>query len=100
MSESDVWIKENVKCCACGMPMRLSPHINMVQLGLRAEWKYPAAGNVLTGQPCIEALAIVCDECVRRRAKIKYAIEWSSSRRHVKYHKVEDLKPLVWILGA
>jgi len=88
------WIKETVRCCACEMPMRLSRYINFVQLGKLAKWKYPAAGNVITGQPSIEAMAVVCDECIRLRATIKYAVEWDNEKTYVKYHRVQDLEPL------
>jgi hypothetical protein len=90
----EAWIKETVKCCACEMSMKLSPHINMIQLGLMAEWKYPAAGNILTGQPCIEAMAIICDDCVKRKAKIRFAVEFEVNLKGVKYHSVEKLQKL------
>jgi len=99
--DTSEWIKENVKCCACGMPIRLSPHINIILLGLQAEWKYPAAGNILTGQPCIEALAIICDDCLKRKAKIKFAVEFEENPKNVKYHSVEKLQQLpTYVVGA
>ena len=90
---SDEWIRENVRC-ACNGSMKKSAHINMVALGKRAEWKYPIAGNVLIGQPCIEAVAVVCDECIEKKAKIRYAVEWGDPCWGIRYHPVEELKPL------
>ena len=89
---SEKVIKAKVKCCACGGSLEGS-HINMVCLMKEAKWGYPCWGNILLGlwPPCF-ASAIVCDNCLHEKKKIKFALEWSQDLSVVKYHPLEDLK--------
>jgi hypothetical protein len=81
-------IRRRARCCACGGPMRRSPHMNLVCLERKAEWKYPQAGNVLTGEGG-QAVAIVCDRCLDDKATIVNAVEFRDGQ--ILYHQVEQL---------
>jgi len=41
------WIRKNVKCCACGKPLKNSKYINGVLLERKARWKNNTWGNVI-----------------------------------------------------
>jgi len=86
----DDWIRKNVRCCACGGSLEDSKHINLVALDKVASWKFPTWGNVLTKQPLIHAVAIVCDKCIDKGVQPKFAVEWNDNG-NVKYHKIEEL---------
>jgi len=90
------WIKDTVRCCACGGPLQDSRHINIVCLDKLATWKYPNWGNVLVMDkyPMKRASAILCDRCVKENREAKYAIEWDNEHTYARYHKVKNLKNL------
>jgi hypothetical protein len=90
----DEWIKSKVECCTCGGPIKNSKYINMVQTGRKATWKYPTAGNILLGKPCIEALSILCDKCISQRKKPLFAVEWDNEHTYVEYHPLAALEEL------
>jgi len=87
------WIRKNVKCCACGKPLKDSRYINGVLLERKAKWKNNTWGNLILGVSGY-AVAIVCDECVKKKVKPKYAVEWSDDKREVRYHPVDELEPM------
>lgn len=85
-------IRERVRCCACGGMLRRGT-INMVGLEKIATWKYPVAGNFVTGESG-RAVAIVCDGCVRRKKEPTRAVEFRSAsddKVEVHYHRLETL---------
>ena len=87
------WIRNNVKCCACGKPLKNSEYINGVLLERKARWKNNTWGNLIIGVSRY-AIAFVCDECVKKKAKPKFAVEWSDDEREVRYHPVDELEPM------
>lgn len=89
MEESETF---KVKCCSCGTPIGQSgSHINIVCLNKRAEWDYPKAGNVLTGESG-RAVAIVCDRCISLNKPSKYAVKFNGPlAKDVEYIPVENL---------
>jgi len=87
------WIRKNVKCCACGASLKNSKYINGVLLERKARWKTNTWGNFIVGLSGY-AVAIVCDECVKKKAKPKFAVEWSDDKKEVRYHPVEELEPI------
>jgi len=91
------WIRKNIKCCACGGTLETSEFINVVKLEKVATWKFPVYGyvDILDYKP--QAAAIICDECIRKKEKPRYCIEWEESPYHdspcqVKYHDVGSLE--------
>ena len=87
------WIRKNVRCCACGGSLRNSKHINGIILERKAKWKNNTWGNVIVGVSGY-AIAIVCDECVKKRVEPKFAVEWSDDKKEVRYHPVDELEPM------
>lgn len=80
----------NEKCCACGGIIgKHGSHINGVILGRLVQWDYPTAGNIITGEKG-RAVAIVCDECLDKRAHVKYAVRFEENKAI--YVPVEDLE--------
>jgi len=80
----------NEKCCACDRIIsNHSKHINGVMLDRRAQWEYPIAGNIITGEKG-KAVAIVCDECLDKQKPVKYAVRFEES--NVIYVPIEDLE--------
>ncbi|MDH7478080.1 MAG: hypothetical protein QHH17_06845 [Candidatus Bathyarchaeota archaeon] len=90
------WIKRNIKCCACGQPMANSKHVNDICLDKEATWDYPVWNNILVVEkhPEKRATAIICDNCVETKRKIKYAVGWNRNHSNLKYYPVEQLKDL------
>jgi len=95
-------IKQNVKCCACGGSLQNSKFVNGVCLDKLATWEHPIWGNILVKDkyPEPRATAVLCDDCIRKKRKAKFAVEWNKDYSQVKYHKVEDLKDLPEIREA
>jgi len=91
---SDEWIKQNIECCYCGDSLKTSKYINLVQTGKKATWKYPTAGNVLLGKPPIEAVAILCDNCIDQKKKPLFAVEWNNEHTQIEYHPLASLEDL------
>ena len=87
------WIRKNVKCCACGGSLRKSEHINGIMLERKAKWKNNTWGNIIIGISGY-AIAIVCDECVKKRVEPKFAVEWDDDKKEVRYHPVDELEPM------
>ena len=96
MSEAEGKIRAKVKCCACEGSLKLSKHLNLVCLDKLATWKYPMWGNILVmdRHPMNRASAILCDRCIEKKRVPRFAVEWSSDYKIVRYHKVEDLQGL------
>ena len=89
----DKWVLEKAKCCACGEPLKdRTKTLNLVAMPYLAEWKNPTWGNVLTGLPCIHAIAIVCDHCLANQGKIQWCIELDEERQYIAYHPKSKLK--------
>ena len=61
-----------------------------------ATWKWPVWGNVLllNKYPMNRAIAILCDKCIEKNRKPKYAVEWDMKHNSVKYHLIKNLKDL------
>lgn len=80
----------NEKCCACGKIIGdHGGHINGVMLNRRAQWKYPVAGNIITGEKG-KAVAIICDECFDKQKPVKHAVRFERSK--IIYIPIEDLE--------
>ena len=83
----------DAKCCACGNPMNLSPHLNFVSLDKKAAWKKPVWDNLLLkpAYPRIpRAIAVQCDECIENNRHAIEVIEIEGEE--IRYHKVSDLE--------
>ena len=105
-TESDLWILNNVLCCACRKPLTESKHINGVTVNKKARWSSPSWGNILLEDSMGRAIGFVCDPCVdTARSKdfpipILYVVEIdekSSEEKSVKYHlitQLEDVPPI------
>jgi len=91
MSDLSQRIKEKIKCCACGGSLVNSKGLNIMCLMKEAEWPHPTWGNVILGVYGF-ASAILCDDCLKKRKKAKWAIEWDQKTLETKYHPVEKLK--------
>jgi hypothetical protein len=88
----DVLIKTKVKCCSCFKPLINCKHVNCMLLDYEAPW-LPAWGNVLYGVPVKGAIAVVCDECLKKKHDPTHAVEWSDSKlTRVTYHPLSELK--------
>ena len=77
------------RCRACGG--KIGRVINLFMLDRKATWKYPTAGNVLTGESG-RAMAILCDQCLDTGAVIREALEFKDSKPV--YHPVGDLEEM------
>ena len=102
MEMSCEWMFETHKCCSCGQPLCDHPYtgVNVIQLPYLANWSYPVMGNVLQGTSGI-ACAVQCDPCLRSKAVIQWAIEYSGKleiEEAIKYHPVSELKPTEQII--
>lgn len=92
IEEIEDWAKKNIECCACGGSMETSRFINVVETKKLATWKFPVFGHIDIPDYEPRALAIVCDECIKNKAKIQRCIEWEGSPYLVKYHDIEELE--------
>lgn len=92
LEEFEDWARKNIECCACGGPLEKSSCINIVELKKLATWKFPVFGHIDIPGYGPRALAIVCNECMKNKIKIRHCIEWEGSPYLVKYHDVDDLK--------
>ena len=92
IEELDRWARENVVCCACGGSLETSNCLNIVELEKLATWKFPVAGQIDMPGYGARAVAIVCDECVLNKVKIRHCIEWKDEPRKITYHAVYDLE--------
>lgn len=92
LEEFNGWVRDNIKCCACGGTLEASSCINVVELEKVATWKFPVFGQVDIPDYEPRAMAIVCDECMRNKVKIQRCIEWEGLPYLIKYHDVECLK--------
>lgn len=93
----DQKIKDDVKCCACGGSIADSRIINFVCLPKLATWIYPVWGNPVFGALGFGfgfASAIVCDKCIRKKADIKFAVQWDDGVLNVKYHPIDKLEDI------
>ena len=96
--EIEDWIRKNIKCCACGGTLETSKFINVVRLEKLATWKFPVFGPIDIPDYKPRATAIICDECMQKKEKIRRCIEWEKSPYQeespyqVKYHEVESLE--------
>lgn len=92
LEEFENFIRKNVECCACGGTLEESGCINIVELKKRAIWKFPVFGQIDIPGYGPRAMAVVCDECMQNKVKIRRCIEWEGSPYLVKYHDVNDLE--------
>lgn len=83
-------LKGRVKCCACQGSFENSEKLNLVALMKVAQWPNPAWGNLIL-RVWGFAIAVVCDNCVKKNNKIRFAVEWDNNGRHIKYHPVDEL---------
>ena len=83
----------DAKCCACGNPMSISPHLNFVSLNKKAAWKKPVWDNLLLKPvyPRIpRAFAVLCNECIENNRQAIEVIEIEGEE--IRYHNVSDLE--------
>lgn len=78
---------ELCRCCACGAP---PPNHNVVMLEVLAQWEYPTAGNVITGQRG-RALAVVCEACSDTGAAPVEAVQFRPDGKTI-YHRIAELE--------
>ena len=86
------FVKQMMKerCCACDCIIgENGENINIVQLARFATWKYPIAGNLLTGARN-RAVAVVCDVCIKNNVPINFAIRFDDDKKIVRV-AVKDL---------
>lgn len=90
------FIREKVKCCACGGSLKNSEYVNSICLDKLATWDFPVWNNILVANvhPEKRATAIVCDECIAKKRKVRFAVEWDEKHENIKYHPIESLKDL------
>jgi len=86
------WAKKNIKCCACGGTLETSRFMKAVEIEKLATWKYPVLGRIDIPDYGPRAVAIVCDECIQKKEKIRRCIEWEDSPYQIKYHDIESLE--------
>lgn len=89
-------LEQQGECCITGKSLKDCKTINIVNLNVKARWKYPVWGNLVDGQEDM-AIAVIHDECVGKNGKpkgiIKYAIEITGGiNKKVIYHDIADLK--------
>jgi hypothetical protein len=48
--------------------------VRHAQAGKKADWEYPTAGNILTGEKG-QAVGIICDYCLEHKMPIKFALK-------------------------
>jgi len=90
--EFNNWVRNNVKCCACGGTIETNSCINVVELKKVATWKFPVAGHIDVPGYEPRAVAVVCDECILNKVEIQRCIEWEGSPYLVKYHDIDELE--------
>lgn len=82
------------ECVICDRPLEEGgEHINWVTLPKKAEWDYPAAGNLLYDIPAEYAMALVCDQCLESEEEPEYALKGVELER-VPIDELEDLPPM------
>lgn len=77
------------RCGHCGG--KVEPRLNVVMLNHRAAWKYPSAGNVITGE-FGRAVGVCCDACIEARTPPREAVEFRDGQ--VFYHPIESLEAM------
>ena len=92
IEEFEDWAKKNIKCCAYGGSLETSRFINVIETKKLATWNFPVFGHIDIPDYEPRALAIVCDECIQNREKIRRCIEWEGSPYLVKYHDLDELE--------
>ena len=84
---------KDAKCCACGNPMNISTHLNVIPLDKKAAWKNPVWDNPLLKpnyQQFPRAVSLLCDECIENSRQAIEVIEVEG--KEIRYHKVSDLE--------
>jgi len=71
-------IKKNVKCCVCLGSLESDEWLNIALTNKIATWKFPVASSLCLKNCPHYAIAFVCDNCFRARARIKYADNWQA----------------------
>ena len=89
MSWDTAEIRRKVRCSACRGPIR--DRVNLVLLRRKATWRFPTAGNVLTGEEG-HAVAICCEACIDGKRDVVEAVEFAGDA--VVYHSVSELEKL------
>ena len=94
-TKTDLWILNNVHCCACCKPLKGSKYINFVTLNKRARWESPTWGNIMIDGSHGRAGAYVCDACSKLSPiPVKFAVELGKDYSGVKYHLESGLVEL------
>lgn len=71
-----------VECVCCDQPLGdRGEHINWVYSAHKAEWDYPAAGNVAYDIPSEYAMTLVCDVCMEEDRDIEYVLKGEDLER-------------------
>lgn len=82
------------ECVGCDRPLREGgDHVNWAILDKKAEWDYPAAGNVAHDIPAEYAMTLVCDECREDDVELEHALKGEDLER-VPIDELEDLQPM------
>jgi len=92
IDEFDAWARQNVECCACGGTLETSICVNIVEQNKLATWKFPVAGQIDVPGYGARAVAIVCDECILKKVKIRRCVEWKGEPHKIIYHAVGELE--------
>lgn len=97
-------IKDKINCCACGRPLKNSKWINLCETNKIATWNYPKSRNVFIPNAPSQAVAIVCDDCMKTKLQPISAIELEPGQDgfgEVIYHALEELEDVPdWVRRA
>lgn len=92
-------LKSKLSCCACNISMTESEYINGIMLNKYAKWQNPSWGNILAidedKKKSQRATSIICDDCLVKKKKPKYAIEFRYKNGEIDkviYHEINKLK--------
>ena len=86
------WARANVKCCACGGRLDTGEVLNVCVTKKVATWIFPVCGSLERPDYPPKAVAMLCDECVKNKVKIRYVVEWEGTPYQVKYHDIDSLE--------
>lgn len=92
MDNFEKTIREKGKCCISEKPLKDSKHINMVQLHIRASWKFPIWGNFITGEQNMAVAYVHDDSIVKGKlvSPVKFIVEFQGDE--IIYHKIRRCK--------
>lgn len=92
-AESWKKIRSEIKCCSCDQAIDSDKQLNVLCLRKEADWSFPTWGNVVL-RIFGFAQAVICDNCLEKKKKVKSAVEWDLNTGFLKYHPIEKLKDI------